>query len=84
MATITVNGNTITPEAADTISENAVESNFIYIQGFDDLTVDQKEELASLHVQIQEYVAEFTYLCRFEPDSLDRLRGLTYIRAANV
>ncbi|KPM43300.1 hypothetical protein AK830_g3275 [Neonectria ditissima] len=84
MATITVNGNTIDPEVTANVSEDAQESNFIYIQGHNDLRIEEKQELVKLRVQILEYVAEYTYLCRYEREDLERIRALTFVKAANI
>lgn len=84
MATITVNGNTIDPEATDFVSRSSKDSNFIYIQGHHDLDIEEKRQLAALHVEIQEYVAEYTYLCRYTPEDLERIRALPFVRTANM
>lgn len=84
MATITVNGNTIDPESPEFVSEDAKNSNFIYIQGDHDLTVDEKLQLKKLDVEVEEYVAEYTYLCRYVFEDLEKIRALTFVRAANV
>lgn len=84
MATITVNGNTIDPEATSHESRNAKESNFIYIQGHHDFDIEEKRQLAEMDVEIQEYVAEYTYLCRYTPVELERIRALPFVRTANM
>ena len=84
MASITVNGNTIDPEAAQNVSTNARDSNFILIQGQHVLSIEEKQILEEQGVLIQEYVAECTYLCRYEPDDLQTLQSLPFVRTANV
>ncbi|KAF7563161.1 hypothetical protein G7046_g954 [Stylonectria norvegica] len=84
MATITVNGNTIDPEDISNVSEDAQESNFIYIQGHEDLKVTEKQDLEALHAEFLEYVAEYTYLCRYNREDLERIRALPFVRAANI
>lgn len=84
MATITVNGNTLNPEAPDLVSRNAKDSNFIYIQGYHDLDTEEKQQLAEMDVEIQEYVAEYTYLCHYTPEDLERVRALSFVRTANM
>lgn len=84
MATITVNGNTINPAAADYVSRDAKGYDFIYIQAHHDLSIDEKRQLAEMDVEIQEYVSKHTYLCRYTPDDLERLRALTFVRTANM
>lgn len=84
MAAITVNGNTINPESDKFVSDNSKGSNFIYVQGFHDLTTEEKQQLAQLHVEIAEYVSEHTYLCRYEPDDIKRLQELPFVKASNM
>lgn len=84
MASITVNGNTIDPTEAQFVSRDAKHSNFIIVQGTHDLSATEKNDLADLHVEIQEYVAEHTYLCRYEPENIQRIQALDFVRAANV
>ena len=84
MATVTVNGNTIDPEAPNNVAPDAGDSNFILIQGHHDLIPEEKSQLASMAVDIQEYVAEYTYLCRYEPKNLESIRALPFVRNANV
>lgn len=98
MASITVNGNTIVPIGSQgegwTINANdqgevesapnAKDSNFILVQVDRVLTVAEKGVLAYHHVKIQEYVAENTFLCRYEPDDLQALRLLPFVVTADV
>ena len=84
MATVTVNSNTINPEATNYVSRHAKDSNFIYIQGYHDLGIEEKRQLANMAVEIQEYVAEYTYLCRYTPEDLERIQALPFVRIANM
>ena len=84
MATVTVNGNTIDPDTPNYVSPDAKESNFILIQGHHDLVPEEKLQLASMGVEIHEYVAEYTYLCRYEPKDLEQIRTLPFVRTANM
>ncbi|KAJ4209542.1 hypothetical protein NW759_013398 [Fusarium solani] len=84
MATITINGNTLDPEDTANVSKDAKDFNFIYVQGHNDLQVEEKQKLAELKVEIQEYVAEYTYLCRYKPEDLEKIRKLSFVRTANV
>ena len=48
------------------------------------LTNVQKRLLRDQHsVQIQEYIDDNTYMCRYEPTDLESLRQLPFIRTAN-
>ncbi|KAL8782839.1 MAG: hypothetical protein Q9195_009560, partial [Heterodermia aff. obscurata] len=84
MATITVNGNTIDPEDTNRVSRDAKSSNFIYIQCYHDLSIDEKRQMNDMGVEIQEYVAEYTYLCRYLPEDLEQIRALSFVRTANI
>jgi len=98
MASITVNGNTIVPNGSTgegwTVNANdqeevrsapdAKDSNFILLQVDRVLTVAEKKTLADHNVEIQEYVAEKTFLCRYEPDDLQTLRRLPFVVTADM
>ena len=84
MATITVNGNTINPEDPNRQSRDAKDSNFIYIQCDHDLSIKDKQQMIHLGVEIQEYVAEYTYLCRYLPEDLEQIQALSFVRTANM
>jgi hypothetical protein len=43
------------------------------------LTDEQKDELARLGVEPQEYVPENAYLCRYQPSDLDAIRALPFV-----
>jgi hypothetical protein len=81
MASITVNGNTVEGQNQ---SPNAGNSNFVLLQGHHVLTVDEKQELEEHGISIFEYVAENTYLCRYEPHDIECLRHLDFVQTINV
>ena len=74
-----LNGNTLDPEATANVSKDAKDFNFIYVQGHNDLQVEEKQKLAELKVEIQEYVAEYTHLCRYNPEDLEKIRKLSLL-----
>ncbi|KAH0342940.1 hypothetical protein KCU83_g9099, partial [Aureobasidium melanogenum] len=82
MSLITVNGNTLDPQ--EHLSQDCKGCNFIYIQGYDDLEIEQKLQLAEMHVEIQEYIAQYTYLCRYMPEDLEKIRSLPFVRTVNI
>ncbi|OAL51015.1 subtilisin-like protein [Pyrenochaeta sp. DS3sAY3a] len=86
MASITVNGNTIEEVESEEVDSapNAKKSNFILVQVDRVLSLIEKEVLANHHVEIQEYVAENTFLCRYEPEDLQVLRLLPFVVTADV
>lgn len=77
MASITINGITLDPEAeARTLHsllprpENVEGTNYVLIQADGPLTPEALAELEGKGVKVLEYVTDNSYLCRFEPDSL--------------
>ena len=88
MADIVVNGNTLELSLSNVERQSetldARTTNYIYVQGKEDLTNDQKADLASLDVYIQEYISDKTYLCRYTDHNLDAIRALEYVRFANA
>jgi len=84
MSYITVNGNTVNATSAENVSKDAKDSNFIYIHGYQDLLVEEKQKLAGLEVEILEYVSEHTYLCHYVPMNLDRIRALNFVKSVNM
>jgi serine protease AprX len=91
MARITLNGVSIDPlteakglRAASLASVDAANSNYVLIQTDGPLAPEQRGQLAELGVEIQEYVPENTYLCRYAPTDLGPLRELPFVLWANV
>lgn len=91
MARITLNGVSIDPlsqarglRAASLESEDAADSNYVLIQMDGPATPEQQQQLADLGVEIQEYVPESTYLCRYAPTDLTPIRALPFVLWANV
>ncbi|BAY49246.1 putative peptidase [Scytonema sp. HK-05] len=91
MAKITINGVSIDPDAqknamgvAGLISPNSSNSNYILIQTTQPLNRDQKNQLATLGVEILEFVPENTFIGRYEPANLDAIRNLPFVEWANV
>jgi serine protease AprX len=91
MALITINGVSLDPQAqavglqaAGLEAATAADSDYVLIQTQAPLTPVQKQELAGLGVEIQEYVPELTYLCGYRPADLDAIRALPYVTWANV
>lgn len=73
MAIITINGNSLDPNAPtlrtfNLVNETAKGSKYILIQTNSPLTKEIKQELKNKEVKIHEKVSEDTYLCGYEPD----------------
>ena len=85
---ITINGNTLVPgDAEETyalVSLDAARSNYITLQATEPLSEEEKEELERLHVAIQEYVSENTYLCRYEPADLEKIKVKDFVKHVAV
>lgn len=91
MTAITINGITVDPTAhsrawriAGLHAEDASASDHILLQTADPLTPSQREQLADVDVDVQEYVSENTYLAGFPPADLERVRALPFVTWADV
>lgn len=91
MARITINGISIDPmkqgaalAAANLISADASQSNFILVQVTSPLTPIDRQKLADLGAEILEYVPEDTYICRYLPQDLSVIRALPFVSWVNV
>jgi serine protease AprX len=89
MSRITINGISFDPAAptpASTMAESidVSRSNYILIQTKGPLADDDKSKLASLGVEIQEYVSENTYLCGYKPSDLGAVRALPFVSWAGT
>jgi hypothetical protein len=91
MAPITINGISLDPvaqsdalRAARLEAPDASGSNYVLIQTEGPLSDEQKGELERLGVEIQEYVPENAYLCRYGPSDLDAIRSLPFVVWAGV
>lgn len=86
MAMITINGNTLDPlaqpemlRAAAPQVTVATETNYILVQTAAPLSGEERDELAAAGAEIQEYVPDNTYLCRFQPDDLSPVEALPFV-----
>lgn len=75
MTTITINGNSLDPQAPTVtlrafglVQETAKDSDYILIQTNCPLTKDVKKQLADNQVELQEKVSEDAYLCAYKPE----------------
>ncbi|KAJ9603342.1 hypothetical protein H2200_012120 [Cladophialophora chaetospira] len=89
LAPVSINGNILDPaapsvKAAGFGTGDAASSNYILIQTTGSLTKDNKESLQGLDVGIKELVSDSTYLCRYEPQDLERIRKLDFVKWAAV
>ena len=91
MASVTINGSTISPDPnADGTpnpgtSQDAKDTKYICIQSNGALDNEQKVQLnETFGVEFQYYEGNDTHLCRYPPRDLERLRALPYVRYTNV
>ncbi|KAI8245735.1 hypothetical protein K4K55_000944 [Colletotrichum sp. SAR 10_96] len=85
MQNITVNGNTLIHEETTHVPRTAEDTDFILVQGRGrDFDANEKQELKQLKVEILEYVAEHTYLCRYLPKNLEPLRAKLYVQNVTI
>ena len=91
LKTITIEGNSIKPTLqgpgrplSDQDAIDASGTDYILIQSDGPLSAGQKTELRDLEVNIQKYVSEQTYLRKYSPANLERLRAKDFVLYANV
>jgi serine protease AprX len=91
LARITINGVTVDPAkqhaalgAANLLSADASKSNFILVQTKGPVAAAQRQQLADLGVEILEYAPEDTYICRYMPADLSKIRALPFVAWVNV
>ena len=91
MAVISINGNALDPIAQADVLEavapqamTAKETNYILVQTNAPLSADEREQLAETGAEIQEYVPDDTYLCRFTPVDLAPVRALPFVAWAGA
>jgi serine protease AprX len=84
---ITFNGNTLSQEAKATSRDDAAyasQSRYVLVQTAKPLTALQKRELATLGVEVHEYVSKNTYLYGYQGNDLGQLRRLEYVTYADI
>ena len=86
MAPITINGVSLDPlaeaqglAAAGLEPPDASQSNYVLVQTGGPLTAEQRGQLEKAGAEVQEYVPESTYLCRYAPADLQPLRDLPFV-----
>ncbi|ETN47031.1 uncharacterized protein HMPREF1541_01221 [Cyphellophora europaea CBS 101466] len=91
MVLITCNGNTLdtsTPATArQTLAESAtsqIDSNYIIVNAKEPLKKAQKQALADNNVAVLEYIANNSYICRYEPRDLGAVRNLDFVAYTDV
>ena len=85
---IAINGNVIDPNAPALLAQgfgagDSARSNYVLVQTAKYLTKENKEKLTELNVEVEELVSENTYLCRYEPAELDKVRNLNFVTWAD-
>ena len=88
---ITINGNSLEPtlhgpgrQLSNLDAQDASGTKHILIQTEGPLSSDQKADLKTSGVVIENYISENTYLCEYDPDDLATLRSKDYVNYANV
>jgi hypothetical protein len=91
MSKITINGVTVDPlaqgpalAAANLLSADATDSDYILIQTAQPLSKDMKSQLINMGVVILEYVPDDTYLCNYTGTDLDQIRSLANVVWADI
>jgi serine protease AprX len=85
MTNITINGVSLDTDSRRTLTvSDRSDSHYILIQTNQPLNREQKSQLASLSVQILEYVPEKTYICHHENTNSGAILNLPFIEWVNV
>jgi serine protease AprX len=91
MARITINGNSLDPlaqrdllEAVAPQAADASQSDYILVQTSGSLSSAQRQQLTDVGAEIQEYVPDDTYLCRYKPADLAPVRALPFVAWAGA
>jgi serine protease AprX len=82
------NGNVVLPETQQAggahYSEDASSSNYIIVHCQHQLTHSDSEKLAASHVTVLNFIGNNTYICKYEPKDLERIRSFDFVLSANV
>jgi hypothetical protein len=88
---ILINGISLDPTAQaaqlasrSLLAADSSKSDYILAQTKEPLTKDQKQQLSAIGVKLLEYVPDNTYICRYEPADLAKVRALPFVTWANV
>ncbi|KAJ5674629.1 serine protease ABC transporter B family tagB [Penicillium maclennaniae] len=60
------------------------DSNYILIKLTGALDREKKRRLSELHIQVQQFLGDNTFKCRYEPTDIDRIREQTFIENVEV
>ncbi|KAJ6011673.1 hypothetical protein N7451_003085 [Penicillium sp. IBT 35674x] len=60
------------------------DSNYILIKLAGPLDREKKRTLAGLHIQVQQFLGDNTFKCRYEPTDIDRLKEHDFIEEVEV
>ncbi|KAI1125638.1 hypothetical protein F5Y10DRAFT_294503 [Nemania abortiva] len=80
---VIINGNVISQEDLRTTSD-AKFTKYLLLKGKGPINTERKRELAVLGVAILEYLGQDSYLCRYDPDDLEPIRGLPFVEYASI
>lgn len=90
MAPITINGNTLDPDADRATLrslhvdvDDASKSAYILIQASAPMSSDEKLEIEAVGAKILEYVSDATYLCRYDPYDISAITSKPFVAWVN-
>ena len=91
MATITINGVTLDPaaqrpalRAANLLSADAHDSDYLLVQTKGPLTKEQRAALEKTGAKILEFVPQDTYVCHYSGTDLTKIRVLPFVTWVNT
>ena len=80
MAPLVLKGNTFDlAKEKPNLPADASSTNYILIEFKAPLGKDEYQKLAKYEVTVEEYVGNETYLCRYVPKDLNRLKELSFV-----
>ncbi|HEY6817063.1 MAG TPA: S8 family serine peptidase [Croceibacterium sp.] len=90
MATITINGVSLDPDAPQaafalaSAAQEASATNYILVQTDRPLSEDERKALEGAGATVLEYVPESAYVCRYDPVNLAPVRALPFVTWAGA
>ncbi|KAG8531816.1 uncharacterized protein KY384_003452 [Bacidia gigantensis] len=85
MAPLELKGNSFDLAIAQAnLPANASDTNYILVEFNAPLGHDEYEKMGKYQLTVEEYVGKDTYLCRYEPTDLNKLKELTFVKTFTI
>ncbi|KAM3472835.1 hypothetical protein MY8738_008684 [Beauveria namnaoensis] len=79
---ITINGNTLDSSTPPAV--NSIGSNYILVQTRTTLSPNDRQALSNIGVEHLDYIANHTYLCRYENEDLGKVRQIEAVLYVDI